>query len=50
MEINVDEGTWRDHRTGEGGGIYSLLVKLLGSGRAAPGSGSPTRTPFPGQD
>ena len=35
VEINVDEGTWRDHRTGEGGGIYSLLVKLLGSRRAA---------------
>ena len=35
LEINLPEGTWRDHRTGEGGGIFSLLAQLLGSREAA---------------
>ena len=35
LEINLPEGTWRDHRTGEGGGIFSLLARQLGSREAA---------------
>ena len=33
--IDTAAGTWTDHRNGEGGGIYSLLAKLLGSRTAA---------------
>ena len=35
LQINVAEGTWRDLRTGDGGGIFSLLARLLGSRAAA---------------
>ena len=35
LRIDTAAGTWTDDRTGEGGGIYSLLAKLLGSRRAA---------------
>ena len=35
LRIDTAVGTWTDDRTGEGGGIYSLLAKLLGSRRAA---------------
>ena len=29
--IDTAAGTWTDHRNGEGGGIHSLLARLLGS-------------------
>ena len=35
LRIDTAAGTWTDDRTGEGGGIFSLLAKLLGSRRAA---------------
>ncbi|MCY4453856.1 MAG: hypothetical protein OXC01_18085 [Immundisolibacterales bacterium] len=35
LEIDIDNGTWRDQRTGESDGVYSRLVKLLGSQRGA---------------
>ena len=35
LRIDTAEGTWCDDRTGEGGGIYGLLVKLLRSRQAA---------------
>ena len=35
LAINTKQGTWNDHRSGEGGSIVTLLGRLLGSRQAA---------------